>query len=72
MQRFWVIVPRGETERYLTLSSAYLRRRDYTVILDRRSGSDRRTAYRHSTERRLKRQPLLEPFEIVPRSSSDT
>ena len=71
MESFWVIVPRGETERYLTLSSAYLRRRNYVVILDRRSGNDRRTAYRIGTERRLNRQPLLEPFEIVPRSSSD-
>ena len=71
MESFWVIVPRGETERFLTLSSAYLRRRDYTVIIDRRSGRDRRQAYRNGAERRLKRQPLLEPFEIVPRSSSD-
>ena len=71
MESFWVIVPRGETERYLTLSSAYLRRRDYTVILDRRSGADRRRSYRVGTERRLKRQPLLEPFEIVPRNPSE-
>lgn len=71
MESFWVIVPRGETERYLTLSSAYLRRRDYTVILDRRSGSDRRRSHRAGTERRLKRQPLLEPFEIVPKNSSE-
>jgi hypothetical protein len=71
MESFWVIVPKGEADRFLTLAGAYMRRRNYTVIFDRRSGSDRRRRYRGDEDRRLKRAPLLEPFEIVPRSASD-
>lgn len=71
MESFWVIVPRGENERFLTLSGAYMRRRNYTVIFDRRSGSDRRRTLRGGEDRRLRRAPLHEPFEIVPRIGSD-
>lgn len=71
MESFWVVVPRGETERFLALSSAYMRRRNYTVIFDRRSGTDRRRTYRGEEDRRLTRAPLMEPFEIVPRTTSD-
>ncbi len=71
MESFWVIVPRGESDRYLTLSGAYMRRRNYTVIFDRRSGGDRRRSDRGDEDRRLKRTPLQEPFEIVPRTGSD-
>ena len=71
MESFWVIVPRGEAERFLTLSGAYMRRRNYTVIFDRRSGIDRRRTDRAEEDRRLKRTPLQEPFEIVPRTGSD-
>ena len=67
MESFWVIVPRGEAERFLALSGAYMRRSNYTVIFDRRSGSDRRRTFRGDEDRRLARTPLQEPFEIVPR-----
>lgn len=72
MESFWVIVPRGESERFLALSGAYMRRRNYTVIFDRRSGLDRRRADRGETDRRLRRPPLQEPFEIVPRTGADS
>ena len=49
-----------------------MRRKNYTVIFDRRSGLDRRRTDRGEDDRRLKRAPLQEPFEIVPRTGSDT
>lgn len=71
MESFWVIVPKGEAERFLTLAGAYMRRRNYTVIFNRRSGLDRRRVDRGEEDRRLKRASLQEPFEIVPRTGPD-
>jgi hypothetical protein len=71
MESFWVIVPKGEAERFLALAGAYMRRRNYTVIFDRRSGSDRRRIDRGEDDRRLPRTKLQEPFEIVPRTGAD-
>jgi hypothetical protein len=65
MRRFWVIVRRDLPALFDALSSAYMRRREYVVIMDRRLSTERRRERAGAGERRYYRADV-EPFAIVP------
>lgn len=68
MARHWVIVRRDRPELFHALSCAFMRRRGYVVVLDRRVTSRRGTDRNESPERRTYLADV-EPFAIVPGSS---
>jgi len=65
MKRHWVIVRRDRPELFHALSCAFMRRREYVVVLDRRVTSRRGVDRNHSQERRMQLADV-EPFAIVP------
>jgi hypothetical protein len=67
MERHWVIVRRDRPELFHALSLAFMRRRGYVVVLDRRVAS-RRNSERDRNERRMHLADV-EPFAIVPGST---
>lgn len=69
MKRHWVIVRRDRPELFHALSCAFMRRRGYVVVLDRRVVCRRGVDRTVNQERRLVRADV-EPFAIVPGSSA--
>lgn len=65
VRRHWVIVRRDRPELFTALSLAYLRRRSYVVIMDRRVGATERRGRPVTTERR-RLLADVQPFAIVP------
>ena len=69
MERHWVIVRRDRPELFHALSLAFMRRRGYVVVLDRRVASRRGSERRDRQERRV-RLADVEPFAIVEGATS--
>ena len=69
MARHWVIVRRDRPELFHALSCAFMRRRGYVVVFDRRVVSRREAERDVSPERRTYRADV-EPFAIVAGSSA--
>ena len=65
MQQHWVIVRRDRPELFDALSYAFMRRRGYIVVLDRRIASRGDIDRIHNRERRAQLADV-EPFAIVP------
>jgi hypothetical protein len=63
--RHWVIVRRDRVELFNALSGAFMKRRGYVVVLDRRTENRRRTERKDMPERR-RRSADVEPFAIMP------
>ena len=70
MERHWVIVRRDRLELFHALSCAFMRRREYVVVLDRRIASRRGIDRVNNRERRVQLADV-EPFAIVPGSTAD-
>ena len=68
MERHWVIVRRDRPELFHALSCAFMRRREYVVVLDRRVASRRGADRIHNRERRVQLADV-EPFAIMPAGS---
>ena len=64
MTRHWVIVRRDRPELFQALSVAFMRRRGYVVVLDRRVTS-RRGQERNTNPERRNYLADVEPFAIV-------
>ena len=64
MTRHWVIVRRDRPELFHALSCAFMRRRGYVVVLDRRVTS-RRGQERNTNPERRNYLADVEPFAIV-------
>ncbi|MDQ3420687.1 MAG: hypothetical protein M3541_18260 [Acidobacteriota bacterium] len=69
MARNWVIVRRDRPELFHALSVAFMRRRGYVVVLDRRVTA-RRGAERNTTPERRNYLADVEPFAIVAGSAT--
>lgn len=69
MARHWVIVRRDRPELFNALSCAFMRRRGYVVILDRRVAA-RRSVDRNDRQERRLHLADVEPFAIVPGSTA--
>jgi len=63
--RHWVIVRRDRPELYQALSCAFLKRREYVVVLDRRT-ANRRAGERETNPERRRQAADVEPFAIMP------
>jgi hypothetical protein len=68
--RHWVIVRRDRPELFYPLSCAFLKRRGYVVVVDRREGSRRAQERPMGPERRRLRAEM-DPFAIVPAAQQD-
>ena len=68
--RHWVIVARDRPDLLEPLTCAFLKRPEYTVIVDRRDAGRRHSDRSYPTDRRFK-DPELEPYAIVRRQDDD-
>jgi hypothetical protein len=68
MARHWVIVRRDRPELFHALSLAFMRRRGYVVVLDRRV-APRRGSERNDRQERRCHLADVEPFAIMPSES---
>ncbi len=69
MARHWVIVRRDRPELFHALSCAFMRRRGYVVVLDRRV-TPRQGADRNASPERRTYLADVEPFAIVAGSTA--
>ena len=69
MPQHWVIVRRDRPELFHALCCAFLKRREYIVVMDRRQAQRRGPERPDGGERRQLRADV-EPFAIVPRTGT--